>query len=59
MKKEVPVPVVIAGIVAAIAFVGFLVYQGMAGGVQGDGKANNIEAAPHVPKAIQHQRGVP
>ena len=54
MKKEVSAPLVIAAVVALLSFVGFLVYKGATGGVQGDGKVNNVEAAPPMPKGMEH-----
>lgn len=49
MKKEIGMPVVIGVVALLVAFVGFLVYRGATGDMQGDGKTNNVEASPPMP----------
>lgn len=53
MKKEVSPFVLIGAIVAVLALVGYFIYAGATGGKQGDGKANNVEASPPMPKGME------
>lgn len=50
MKQELSSGTVIAIIVAVVLIAGFLLYRNfVAGGVQGDGRAGEVQAAPPVP----------
>ena len=48
MKKELSGPVIAVVILIAIALFGWVVYRGVTGGVQGDGKVGNVEASPPI-----------
>lgn len=50
MKQELSTGVAIAIIVAVVLIAGFLLYRSfVAGGIQGDGRAGEVQAAPPVP----------
>lgn len=49
MSKNISTPVAIAIIVVVLLVVGFFLYRGMTGGVQGNGRAGEVQAAPPVP----------
>jgi hypothetical protein len=48
MKSEIPAPVFAVAIVVAVAVLGFFLYRGATGGVQGDGRTHNVEASPPI-----------
>jgi len=49
MNKNISTPVAIAIIVVVLLVVGFFLYRGMTGGVQGNERAGEVRAAPPVP----------
>ena len=49
MKQELPTGVVIAIIVAVVLVAGFFLYRTWTGGVQGNGRPGEVQAAPPVP----------
>ncbi len=49
MNKNVSAPVAIAIIVVVLLVVGFFLYRGITGGVQGNGREGEVQAAPPVP----------
>ncbi len=49
MSKNVSAPVAIAIIVVVLLVVGVLLYRAMTGGVQGNGREGDVQAAPPVP----------
>lgn len=49
MNKNVSAPLAIAIIVVVLLVVGFFLYRGMTGGVQGNGREGDVQAAPPVP----------
>lgn len=55
MKQSIPAPIVAVVVVLLLAVVGFFLYKGATGGVQGDGKVGNVEASPPIPKHAQEQ----
>jgi hypothetical protein len=46
MKKELPGGLIIGAIAVVVVVVGFLLFKGATGGVQGDGRAGQILADP-------------
>jgi hypothetical protein len=46
MKKELPGGVIIGALAIVVVVVGFLLFKGATGGVQGDGRAGQILADP-------------
>ena len=53
MKKEISGPLAAVAIAAAVVALGFFLYRGATGGIQGDGKAGNVEASPPIGPAAQ------
>jgi preprotein translocase subunit SecG len=49
MNRNISTPVAVAIIVVVLLVVGVLLYRGLTGGVQGDGREGEIQAAPPVP----------
>ncbi len=49
MNKNVSAPLAIAVIVLVLLVVGFFLYKGITGGVQGNGREGDVQAAPPVP----------
>lgn len=49
MNKNVSTPVAIAIIVVVLLVVSYFLYRGMTGGVQGNGREGEVQAAPPVP----------
>lgn len=49
MSKNVSTPVAVALIVVVLLVVGFFLYRAMTGGVQGNGRAGEVQPAPPVP----------
>jgi hypothetical protein len=49
MKQELPTGIVIAIIVVVVAIAGFFLYRTWTGGVQGNGRPGEVQAAPPVP----------
>jgi hypothetical protein len=48
MNKNISTPVAIAIIVVVLLVVGFFLYRGMTGGVQGNGREGEVQAAPPI-----------
>jgi len=53
--REFPMAVIICIAAALVVLIGFLVYKGASGGIQGDGKVGNIQAAPPMPPGAQQR----
>jgi len=49
MNKNISTPVAVAIIVVVLLIVGFFLYRGLTGGVQGDGREGEVLPAPPVP----------
>jgi hypothetical protein len=49
VNKNISTPVAVVIIVVVVLLVGFMLYRAFTGGVQGNGKEGDIQAAPPVP----------
>jgi hypothetical protein len=50
MNKQISTPVVVVVVLIVAVLAGMFLFKGATGGQQGDGKTNNVEAAPPAPK---------
>ena len=49
MKKEIPMPLIVAAVAFVVIFVGVFLYKAATGGQVGQGPAGTMEAAPPSP----------